>query len=250
MHNHPEPDPTSADAISAAARQVANTLSAAAIVTYTTSGSTTLRAARGGRCTDYRLDAEPSDGRRLAVVERPQHLRENDAIDFEDMTSKAGQHVFYGQVCTGGRTYHYHRRCPVPYPRRHKPHSDCPGRRLVARERKPSSLILPPGIIRAAAGVPLTTPPKPSALHSILPCALNGRRSPHSCAADQPTARWTMVASSVSPERADTITPKFAFVPCWHGLPSSKYLLDSVYRATRYAPHAAASSTRRAFVTR
>ncbi|NBC31566.1 MAG: pyruvate kinase [Alphaproteobacteria bacterium] len=41
-----EPDKTAADAITAAARQVASTVSAAAIVTYTTSGSTTLRAAR------------------------------------------------------------------------------------------------------------------------------------------------------------------------------------------------------------
>ena len=41
-----EPEATAADAISAAARQVARTLSAAAIVTFTTSGSTTLRAAR------------------------------------------------------------------------------------------------------------------------------------------------------------------------------------------------------------
>ena len=41
-----EPEATAADAISAAARQVAHTLTAAAIVTFTTSGSTTLRAAR------------------------------------------------------------------------------------------------------------------------------------------------------------------------------------------------------------
>ncbi|VBB69788.1 Pyruvate kinase [invertebrate metagenome] len=40
------PENTVADAISAAARQVASTLHAAAIVTYTSSGSTTLRAAR------------------------------------------------------------------------------------------------------------------------------------------------------------------------------------------------------------
>ncbi len=40
------PENTAADAISAAARQVADTLNAAAIVTYTSSGSTTLRAAR------------------------------------------------------------------------------------------------------------------------------------------------------------------------------------------------------------
>ena len=43
---HPEPEATAPDAISAAAAQVAHTLSAAAIVTYTTSGSTALRAAR------------------------------------------------------------------------------------------------------------------------------------------------------------------------------------------------------------
>lgn len=40
------PENTAADAISAAARQVAQTLKAAAVVTFTSSGSTTLRAAR------------------------------------------------------------------------------------------------------------------------------------------------------------------------------------------------------------
>ncbi len=43
---HPDPEPTGNDAISAAAAQVAHTLSVAAIVTYTTSGSTVLRVAR------------------------------------------------------------------------------------------------------------------------------------------------------------------------------------------------------------
>ncbi|PCJ61443.1 MAG: pyruvate kinase [Rhodospirillaceae bacterium] len=43
---HATPEATTADAITSAARQVAETISAAAIVTYTTSGSTTLRAAR------------------------------------------------------------------------------------------------------------------------------------------------------------------------------------------------------------
>jgi pyruvate kinase len=42
----PEPEATGSDAISAAAAQVAHTLSVAAIVTYTTSGSTGLRVAR------------------------------------------------------------------------------------------------------------------------------------------------------------------------------------------------------------
>src|SRR6185295_1685581 len=42
----PEPEATGNDAISAAAAQVAHTLSVAAVVTYTTSGSTGLRVAR------------------------------------------------------------------------------------------------------------------------------------------------------------------------------------------------------------
>jgi len=41
-----EPQPTAEDAISAAARQVAHTVSAAAIATFTSTGSTTLRASR------------------------------------------------------------------------------------------------------------------------------------------------------------------------------------------------------------
>jgi pyruvate kinase len=43
---HPDPQPTGHDAISAAASQVAHTLSVSAIVTYSTSGSTVLRVAR------------------------------------------------------------------------------------------------------------------------------------------------------------------------------------------------------------
>lgn len=44
--NRPELEQTASDAITAAARQVAKTIRAAAIVTYTTSGATALRAAR------------------------------------------------------------------------------------------------------------------------------------------------------------------------------------------------------------
>jgi pyruvate kinase len=44
--NHPPPQATAADAITLAARAVAQTVGAACIVTYTTSGSTALRAAR------------------------------------------------------------------------------------------------------------------------------------------------------------------------------------------------------------
>jgi pyruvate kinase len=44
--SHEAPEPTVSDAITLAARQVAETISAKCIVTYTTSGSTTLRASR------------------------------------------------------------------------------------------------------------------------------------------------------------------------------------------------------------
>lgn len=44
--SHEAPEPTASDAITMAARQVAQTISANCIVTYTTSGSTTLRASR------------------------------------------------------------------------------------------------------------------------------------------------------------------------------------------------------------
>ncbi|WP_142848813.1 pyruvate kinase [Telmatospirillum sp. J64-1] len=64
-----EPESTTRDAISAAARQVAHTLSAAAIVTFTSSGSTTLRAAR--ERPDVRMLSLTSDlkvARQLSLV--------------------------------------------------------------------------------------------------------------------------------------------------------------------------------------
>jgi len=101
--NHPEPEPTSADAISAAARQVANTLSAAAIVTYTTSGSTTLRAARERPDVPIiGLTPNQATARRLAVVWGVHSIYTSDANDFEDMTSKAGHHVFYDGFAHAG----------------------------------------------------------------------------------------------------------------------------------------------------
>ena len=93
--NHPKPEATSADAISAAARQIAHTLSAATIVTYTTSGSTTLRAARERPDVPIiGLTPNQRTARRLAVVWGVHSIFTSDANDFEDMTSRAGQHVY------------------------------------------------------------------------------------------------------------------------------------------------------------
>ncbi len=85
-----EPEPTAADAISRAARQVAETISAAAIVTYTTSGSTTLRASRERpKAPILGLTSNLSTARRLALAwgVRPEHTE--DVSDFSEMVRKA-----------------------------------------------------------------------------------------------------------------------------------------------------------------
>ena len=65
----PEPEPNSAGAIAAAARQVAHTIGAQAIATFTSTGSTTLRMARERPdCPIVGLTASEASARRLAVV--------------------------------------------------------------------------------------------------------------------------------------------------------------------------------------
>ncbi|MGD8809312.1 MAG: pyruvate kinase [Gammaproteobacteria bacterium] len=99
------PEPTAADAISAAASQVAHTLSVRAIVTYTTSGSTTLRAARERPdvpviCLTPSLDT----ARRLVLVWGVHSIHTADAHDFLDMVEKASHHaVAYGFAAKGDR---------------------------------------------------------------------------------------------------------------------------------------------------
>ncbi|HTO82137.1 MAG TPA: pyruvate kinase [Methylomirabilota bacterium] len=87
---HFEPEATASDAISAAAAQVAHTLSAAAIVTYTTSGSTTLRAARERPevpilCLTERLGT----ARRLALCWGTHCVQTQDVSSFSEMVEKA-----------------------------------------------------------------------------------------------------------------------------------------------------------------
>jgi pyruvate kinase len=87
---HGEPEKTDADAITAAARQVAQTISAAAIVTYTTSGSTTLRAARLRPSVPIlSLTENPATARRLALAWGVHGVVSEDVRDFADMVDKA-----------------------------------------------------------------------------------------------------------------------------------------------------------------
>jgi pyruvate kinase len=85
-----DPDATAADAITAAARQVAQTVSAACVVTFSTTGSTTLRLARERPASPIvgltpRLDT----ARRLAVVWGVHSVKAADCKRFRDMVVEA-----------------------------------------------------------------------------------------------------------------------------------------------------------------
>ena len=85
-----EPEHTTRDAISAAARQVAHTLGAAAIITFTSSGSTTLRAAR--ERPEQPILSVTSDievARQMALVWGAHSIMAKDVRSFTEMVQKA-----------------------------------------------------------------------------------------------------------------------------------------------------------------
>ncbi len=87
---HSAPEHTAADAITAAAAQVAKTIGAAAICTYTTSGSTTLRAARERPTAPILgLTANLGTARRLAVLWGVHWVPTRDIRSFADMVERA-----------------------------------------------------------------------------------------------------------------------------------------------------------------
>ncbi len=87
-----DPENTAADAITAAARQSAQTISAAAIVTFSSSGSTTLRAARERPTVPILgLTAREETARRLALVWGVHSLMTADLTSFTEMVNIAVQ---------------------------------------------------------------------------------------------------------------------------------------------------------------
>lgn len=101
---HYDPEHTAADAITAAARQVASTIRAAAIVTYTTSGSTALRAARERPdvpilCLTSNLDT----ARRLALCWGVHSEHTADVSDFAGMVRKACRIAYVDGIATEGQ---------------------------------------------------------------------------------------------------------------------------------------------------
>jgi pyruvate kinase len=84
------PEATGADAISAAARTVAETLNLSAIVCYTASGATSLRAARERpQQPIIALTPIPATGRKLALVWGLHCVLTDDPRDLDDMVAKA-----------------------------------------------------------------------------------------------------------------------------------------------------------------
>lgn len=85
-----EPEATAADAITAAARQVAHTISAVAIVTFSTTGSTTLRAARERPDVPILgLTPNAATARRLALAWGVHTVLTEDLHSFDDMVRMA-----------------------------------------------------------------------------------------------------------------------------------------------------------------
>jgi pyruvate kinase len=87
-----ELEATAADAITAAARQVAATISAAAIATFTSTGSTTLRAARERPSVPILgLTPKASTARQLALTWGVHPIRTRDAHSFGEMVKIASE---------------------------------------------------------------------------------------------------------------------------------------------------------------
>ena len=90
-----EPEATGADAISAAARQIAETLKLSAIVTYTSSGTTGLRAARERPMMPIiALSPVLATARRLSLVWGQHCVVTEDASDLDDMVDRACRIAF------------------------------------------------------------------------------------------------------------------------------------------------------------
>jgi len=97
------PEPTAADAITMAARQVAETVKAAAIVTYTTSGSTAIRASRERPLTPLvAMTPRVDTARRLSLAWGLRCFITADANSFTDMVDKATRVCHDAGIAKGG----------------------------------------------------------------------------------------------------------------------------------------------------
>src|SRR5207302_1207452 len=95
---------TGADAIAAAARQIAETLDLNAVVCWTSSGATALRVARERpQPPIVSISPNVSTGRRLAVVWGVHSVVAEDARDQDDMVNRACRIVFKDGFARAGQ---------------------------------------------------------------------------------------------------------------------------------------------------
>jgi pyruvate kinase len=101
---HTEPEATGADAIAAAARQIAETLDLSAIVCWTSSGMTALRVARERpRPLIVAISPNLSTGRKLALVWGVHCIVAEDARDQDDMVDRACRLAFKDGFARAGQ---------------------------------------------------------------------------------------------------------------------------------------------------
>ena len=105
MHaQHAEPEATGADAISAAARQIADTLDLSAIICWTFSGSTALRVARERpQVPIVAISPNVAAGRKLSVAWGVHCVVADDARDQDDMIERACRLAFRDGFAKAGR---------------------------------------------------------------------------------------------------------------------------------------------------
>ncbi|MBA8905620.1 pyruvate kinase [Aminobacter ciceronei] len=98
-----QPEATGADAISLAAREIAETLKLSAIVTYTASGTTGLRAARERpQVPVIALSPILATARRLSLLWGTHCVVSPDAVDLDDMVDRACNVAFNEGFAAGG----------------------------------------------------------------------------------------------------------------------------------------------------
>lgn len=98
-----DPNATAEDAISAAARQVARTVNAAAIVTFTSSGATAIRAARERPgVMVMALTPRAHIARRLAIVWGLHAISTKDVASFEEMIGKSKRMALRANIASAG----------------------------------------------------------------------------------------------------------------------------------------------------
>jgi pyruvate kinase len=96
-------EPTTADALAGSARQIASTVSARAMVCYTSSGSTARRIARERPSVPIlAMTASHNTARRLGLIWGVAAVHTRDVSSFEEMVAKAKRMALRHQMAEGG----------------------------------------------------------------------------------------------------------------------------------------------------